>query len=289
MRRVLSTGIAVLAVGLCAPSASAAVLERPVSAHRVTAAAAAEPDREITTLDGWAENAVRLPNGKLAISTQSVVEVDPVTGAATALTPDYGVLVGGMVVQGNTLYYLVGNGGDAPTKKTGKLMALDLTTHQTRDVLTGFNQVNGLVGLADGSLAFTVILGSGGGVWKTNPQKTSATRISTTPLTPDGITRIGDDLFVSAIVQGEVWKVNATSGATKRLANFIPIPDDLDAMPDGYLYQATEAGLIWKIDPVTGKKSVHTSGILGATSAKKWDADTLVVTTLQGGVRFVAL
>lgn len=245
--------------------------------------------REVATVEGWAENAIRLPNGNLAVTTQSINEVDPATGAVRQLTPDYGVLLGGMALQGTTLYYLVGNGGDAPLKKTGKLMALDLATGATRDVLTGFNQVNGLESMPDGSLAFTVILGTGGGVWRTNPAKTSATRISTTPLTPDGLTRIGDDLFVSAIVQGEVWKVNVTSGAARRVANFIPLPDDLVAMPNGSLYQATEAGLIWRIDPATGRKTVHASGMLGATSAKQWDAHTLVVTTLRGSVRFVGI
>jgi hypothetical protein len=215
--------------------------------------------------------------------------VDPATGATTRLTPDYGVQLGGLVVQGETLYYLVGNDTQSTFGPAGKLMALNLRTHEIREVLTGLNKVNGMVGLPDGSLAFTVTFGSGAGVWRTNPQNTSARRLTTTPISPDGITRIGDELYVTGFLQGEVWRVDDSTGAADRVANWVPMPDDLTAMPDGNLYQATELGIIWRIDPATGEKSVVTTGLLGATSAKEWDAHTLTVTTISGEVFRLAL
>ncbi|WP_265447835.1 hypothetical protein [Flexivirga meconopsidis] len=289
-----------LLTALIAPASAAEAAPAPadITSNSITrtltdAATRAATDIPATATDGratiaalgtWAENSVRLPNGHLIVTTQSVNEIDPATGEVTTLTPDYGALLGGIVVQGNTLYYLVGNGGDASSKPIGTLMALDLRTRQTREVLTGFNQVNGLVGLPDGSLAFTVILGDGAGVWRTDPAKTTARRISSSIRTPDGITAIGNQLYVSAILKGEVWKVDADTGATTLTANWVPLPDDLTAMPDGYLYQATEAGPLWKIDPATGRRTVQ-AFVVGATSAKPYDTNSLTVTDLFGNVQ----
>ncbi|AKU16177.1 hypothetical protein VV02_10385 [Luteipulveratus mongoliensis] len=249
-------------------------------------ARAASPVK-IANVGAWAENSVTLPNGDIIVSGDGLQRIDHDTHAVTKVADVSGP--GGLVLKGDTVYFAAGVSPANVIQHHATIESLDLSTGQRAVVLSGLPFINGLGLLPDGSLVFTATIDlTLSGVYRTSSDLSTYHRINTTIPTPNGLT-VGPDgqIYVGSTVQGTITRVDPTSGAASGVTGRLPLIDDLTYAPDGFLYAATNTGCIVRVDPRTGARTTVASGLLGATSAKTYDATQVVVTTIPGDVSLV--
>ncbi|MGZ8176293.1 SMP-30/gluconolactonase/LRE family protein [Williamsia sp. SKLECPSW1] len=256
----------------------------------VATAVAAPSVPRTTTIGGWAENSATGPDGSVYVSDltgSAVLRRPPGGGAFTTLRrlPN----PGGLVVDGTTLYAVVGDTPVSVFTDAGGVVAVDLRTGAQRTVASGLGETNGLARLPDGRLVVTVTAGRGAGLQLIDPG-TGARRLLTDAITtPNGLA-VGPDgmAYVGSSVTGEITRVDPGDGATSPAARTIPSLDDFDFLPDGRIVAATNVGQISVVD-LSDRSVVPFGGpMLGATSAKR-SGGQVVVTTALGSVTTVAV
>lgn len=243
-----------------------------------------DPTPVIVAHLGGAENSVTLPNGDIIVSGAGLQRIarttHEVTTFATAEAP------GGLVLQGNRLFFLAGNTPSNAIFHQGRLESIDLATGERTVHLSGLSMVNGLTSLPDGSLAYSVTVDpTGVGIYRTSPDKSTTRRISTAVPGPNGLTTGPDgQVYAASMLNATITRINPDSGAASVVASGMPVIDDLTYASDGSIYAASTPGTVYRVDPATGAHSPVATGLLGATAAKVYDADTIIVTSLSGTV-----
>lgn len=282
--------------GVLATAASVALLGAPVAAH--AAPTTSDLTRTTTqaepmdlTIGGWAENAAVLPDGDIVVSNLGeglVQRIDARTHEISTVATVDGP--GGLVVEGTTLYVVTGNSPASAVTRQGGVLAIDLSSGDTRTVTSGLGEANGLARLPDGDLVLTVTLGAGTGVHRIAPQTGERRLLTSTIPTPNGVAVAPDgQVYVGSTLVGSIYRVDPGTGRSSWLAGTSAVLDDFGVRSDGMIVGATVLGFIDELDPATGRSRPLASGYVGATSVRLVTDDRAVVTTAAGRVVTVDL
>lgn len=231
------------------------------------------------------------------------------SGRIAALTPEGQRLTavpevnspGGLVVDGNTLYFATGNGTVAGVLDThdGTVDTLDIESGTRSTYARGLVMPNGLAQSPEGDLFATRNLGSVTGltvVPRDSPNEPYPVR--TDLGTANGIAVDGDTVYVSntfdPVLVITALDANDPGGPSKKIPvdGFGPFTasDDMTVGPDGQVYLAQNlAGRVLRIDPRTGSSCVVGTGLPLTSSVEfggdGWDRTSLYATSFDGTVR----
>jgi sugar lactone lactonase YvrE len=237
-----------------------------------------------------------------------VSETSPIgPGALRSVAPngDRGTLVsgvespGGLVRDGDTLYFTTGNSGAAGLfdSSTGTIDALDLDSGDRSTYASGLTMPNGLAESADGTFFVTRNLGAAPGLSSVAPAGT-VSRIRTDLGSANGIAIARGKMYVANTFDVEpvvhVLDEQDPSGPVSRirLDGFGPftMSDDLTVGIDGMVYLAQNlAGRVLRIDPTSGASCVVATGVplisAVAFGGEGFDPTSLYATSFDGSVR----
>jgi sugar lactone lactonase YvrE len=207
---------------------------------------------------------------------------------------------GGLVVDGNTLYFTSGNGlvSGLFNRPDGAINKVDLTTGATAVVATGLTMPNGMIQLPGGDLVVSRDLGKGSMTRVTpagvkTPFATQAT--STNGMAVDAA---AGEFYVDSTFNLKTQISVIALDAPHPTLRTITIPglgplnsaDDLTRGPDGMLYVALNvAGKVVRVDPATGAQCTVASGVPLVSSVRfgagpGWDPASLYATSFNGSV-----
>lgn len=236
-------------------------------------------------------------------------ETSPVgPGRIQRLTPDGGRSVavenvaspGGLVVDGDTLYFATGNGTAAGLfdLHDGTIDAFDLQSGTRSSYAGGLVMPNGLAKSASGDFFTTRNLGATTGLTRVPHDAPQAPAVVRTDLgTANGIAVDGDTLYVSNTFEPalviSVLDARDPGGPSRTIGvdGFGPFTasDDMTVGPDGMIYLAQNlAGRVLRIDPRSGSSCVISTSVPLASSVEfggaGWNTNALYVTSFAGSV-----
>ncbi|WP_143546063.1 MULTISPECIES: SMP-30/gluconolactonase/LRE family protein [unclassified Rhodococcus (in: high G+C Gram-positive bacteria)] len=237
-----------------------------------------------------------------------VSETSPIgPGALRTVAPggDRGTLVadvespGGLVTDGDTLYFTTGNSAAAGffDTRTGTVDTIDLGTGVRSTYASGLAMPNGLARSETGDLFTTRNLGVVAGLSRIATDRTVST-VRTDVGTANGIGIGGGKIYVANTFDLEttltVLDANNPSGPSERIRidgiGPLTMSDDLTVADDGTVYLAQNlAGRVVRIDPETGSSCVMATGVPLTSSVAfggvGFDEKALYATSFDGTVR----
>ena len=237
-----------------------------------------------------------------------VSETSPIgPGALRTVAPDgdRGTLVadvespGGLVTDGDTLYFTTGNSAAAGLvdTRTGTVDTIDLGTGVRSTYASGLAMPNGLARSETGDLFTTRNLGVAAGLSRIATDRTVST-VRTDVGTANGIGIGGGKIYVANTFDLEttltVLDANNPSGPSERIRidgiGPLTMSDDLTVADDGTVYLAKNlAGRVVRIDPETGSSCVMATGVPLTSSVAfggvGFDEKALYATSFDGTVR----
>ncbi|WP_415974460.1 SMP-30/gluconolactonase/LRE family protein [Rhodococcus sp. 077-4] len=209
---------------------------------------------------------------------------------------------GGLVTDGDTLYFTTGNSAAAGLfdTRTGTVDTIDLRTGVRSTYASGLTMPNGLARSETGELFTTRNLGAGAGLTRIGTDRTVST-VRTDLGSANGIGIGQGNLYVANTFDPQttltVLDENNPSGPTAsiRIDGIGPLTmsDDLTVGDDGMIYLAQNlAGRVVRIDPTSGSTCVIATGVPLTSSVAfggaGFDAKALYVSSFDGSVRKVA-
>lgn len=290
---MVSAGALTAGLLVCAPSASADPICTPWSVVTVASGF------------GMLENLAFGGDGSMYLSETSPLG----NGRIQRLTPDVvrSVAVpdvtspGGLVVDGDTLYFTTGNGTAAGLFDThdGTVEKFDVTSGARSTYASGLVMPNGLARSTNGDLFTTRNLGVTTGLTLVPGEPPHEPSVVRTDLgTANGIAIDGDTLYVADTFEPQlkitVLDTRDPGGAVRTIAvdGFGPFTasDDMTVGPDGQIYLAQNlASRVLRIDPESGSSCVIGEGMPLTSSVRfgesGWNRDALYATSFDGSVR----
>lgn len=278
-----------------------------VSGPTATAAPACVPWAVSTVASGFGvlENLAFADDGSMLLSETSLLgpgRIHRVTAdSARSVAVDDVLAPGGLVVDGQTLYFTTGNRAAAGLFDIhdGTVDTLDLVTGARATYANGLVGPNGLAKAANGDFFATRNVGRDVGltmVPRTSPHTPSVVR--TDLGTANGIAADGDTLYVGNTFEPELRITVLDAGDPAGAARILPVDgfgpftasDDLSVGPDGQIYLAQNlASRVLRIDPHSGSACVIGTGLPLTSSVDfggpGWDTDALYATSFDGTVR----
>ncbi|MCZ4274346.1 MULTISPECIES: SMP-30/gluconolactonase/LRE family protein [Nocardiaceae] len=254
---------------------------------------------------GMLENIAFDDSGSMYLSQTSPLG----PGAIARMTPDTARTVavadvsspGGIVVDGDTMYFTTGNGTAAGLFGTpdGTVDALDLVSGVRSTYARGLVMPNGLARAASGELFATRNLGSATGLTSVGAEAPHEPSVIRNDLgTANGIAIDGETLYVANTFEPEleisVLDVRDLDGPARRIPvdGFGPVTasDDMTVGADGQIYLSQNlAGRVLRIDPESASWCVIGTGMPLTTSVAfggiGWDRESLYATSFDGTVR----
>nr|WP_296767628.1 SMP-30/gluconolactonase/LRE family protein [Rhodococcus sp. (in: high G+C Gram-positive bacteria)] len=208
---------------------------------------------------------------------------------------------GGLVVDGNTLYFATGNGTIAGLLDThdGTVDTLDVESGTRSTYARGLVMPNGLARSPEGDLFTTRNLGATTGLTVVPHDSPNEPYSVRTDLgTANGIAIDGDTVYVSntfdPVLVITALDADDPGGPSTKIPvdGFGPFTasDDMTVGPDGQIYLAQNlAGRVLRIDPRTGNSCVIGTGLPLTSSVEfggsGWDRTSLYATSFDGTVR----
>ena len=230
-------------------------------------------------------------------------------GSIARMTPDTARTVavanvsspGGIVVDGDTMYFNTGNRTAAGLFGTpdGTIDTLDLVSGVRSTYARGLVMPNGLARAASGELFATRNLGSTTGLTEVGAEAPHEPWVIRNDLgTANGIAIDGETLYVANAFEPEleiaVLDTRDLDGPARRIPvdGFGPVTasDDMTVGADGQIYLSQNlAGRVLRIDPESGTWCVIGTGMPLTTSVAfggfGWDRQSLYATSFDGTVR----
>ena len=237
-----------------------------------------------------------------------VSETSPIgPGALRTVAPngDRGTLVadvespGGLVREGDTLYFTTGNSAAAGLldTRTGTIDTIDLGTGVRSTYAWGLTMPNGLARSASGELFTTRNLGVAAGLSRIATDRAVST-VRTDMGTANGIGVGGGKIYVANTFDLEttltVLDETNPSGPSVRIRidgiGPLAMSDDLTVGDDGMVYLAQNlAGRVVRVDPETGSSCAIATGVPLISSVAfgglGFDSEALYATSFDGTVR----
>lgn len=298
----MNLGRIVLTALLSGMAASTAIATNPGSAL-------AAPCRGWTTSTvasglGTLENLAFDGRGAMLLSSQSlsgpggsIVRLTP-TGKRTTLVRNIDG-PGGIVVDGRTAYFNVGNSASSLFSSTGAIRAVNLDTHAVSTVATRLTMPNGLARLSEGSFVVSRDLGPDATLTRI-ARNGVATRYAPSVTSTNGLAFDAQrqTLYVSTTFnpRSEIAAIDVHHPSRTPRRYVIPgvgplnSADDITVGPDGRVYVALNAvGRVAALDPVTGRSCTITDRVPLASSVRfgngaGWDRKSLYATSFLGTV-----
>ena len=206
---------------------------------------------------------------------------------------------GGIVVDGGTAYFNVGNAmaSGLGSRTDGTIEALNLTTGARRTVARGLTMPNGLARLPGGDFVVSRDIGSAAVTTLTRVSATGRTTGVTSSLTSTN--GLAYDTTRQRLVVSTTFNpatVIAAVDARGRVTRRVTVPgygplnsaDDLTVGPDGVAYVTLNAaGRIVRVDLDSGRSCTIASGLITPSSVRfgagpGWDSRSLYVTSFLG-------